>query len=72
MHQWWGYQEIAPREPEKTPLQRCKELYIAIRLEQKKTEPNPDTLSTLNCELYKHNDATRAAAFDAVVDEQGW
>jgi hypothetical protein len=67
-----GYYGEYERESQRTPLQKCKETYIALRLEQKKREPDPSILSRLNLELYEHDDATRTAAFNAVVDEQGW
>jgi hypothetical protein len=59
-------------EPEKSPFDKCKELLITIRLEQRKREPDPDALTKLHRDLYSHKVQTITAAFNAVVDEQGW
>lgn len=56
----------------KTPYEKCKELFISIRLEQKKRHPDSELLTKWMSELWVRKISIVMSAFDAVVDENGW
>lgn len=68
----WGISSFDDQAPQVTPFEKCKTLLISIRLERRKSEPDVDMLAKWHSELYSHKTDTITAAFNEVVDQQGW